>query len=261
MLAFITGATSGIGEAYATKLAQQGYDLIITGRRMHMLNRIASRLINDYHINVETIKAELSADNELDNLVERIEQIDAIDILVNNAGFGSPYNFLEKNFTGQEKMIIVHIVAPLKLIYAALPRMIKRGHGVIINVSSVSGKTPLPTGATYGATKSFMQIFSESLYLENIDSNILIQTLCPGFTKTNFHDRIGGQNQYKNKGFIRWMTPEDVVEISLKNLKKGKVICVPGFWNNVLWILADIVPRNIYYKIISRMAKRELLFE
>lgn len=89
----------------------------------------------------------------------------------------------------------------------------------------------------------------------------MIQTLCPGFTKTNFHERIGvdisGQN---GKGIVRWMTPEEVVEISLKNLKKGKVICVPGFWNKMVWILSDMLPRNIYYKIASKVGRRELLF-
>ena len=251
MIALITGASSGIGEAFAKKFAQQGYNLVITGRREDLLHDISDKLQKRYNIIVETLKVELADEEDLEFLSEKIKHMDNLSVLVNNAGFGSRFNFINEEFKSQEDMIKVHVLAPVKLIYAALPGMIHRGHGTIINVSSISGKTPLPVGATYSATKSFLSTFSESLYLENASTNIKIQTLCPGFTKTNFHGKLGLNGaSLSNKGFIRWMTPERVVEVSLKNLKKGKIICVPGFWNKVIWFLADIIPRNIYYKII-----------
>lgn len=261
MIALITGASSGIGEAYATKFAELGYDLILTGRREDLLKVLSDKLRKKYNISVETLIVELSNDDELDRLANKIKQIENLQVLINNAGFGSRSHFLEEEYRGQENMIKVHVLAPMKLIYAAMPGMIKRDSGILINVSSISGKTPSPNGAIYNATKSFLQIFSESLYLENINSNITIQTLCPGFTRTDFHGKIGlNDSAFINKGIVRWMSPEQVVEISLKNLKKGKVICVPGFWNKVLWVLADFIPRNIYYKIVSRLGNRELLF-
>lgn len=254
MKALITGASSGIGEAYARKFAELGYDLIITGRNEDHLNRIANEIRSHYKIKVEPMIIELDNDGELDILVNKIKQSPDLKVLINNGGFGSPFNFLEVNFETHEKMVKVHVLAPIKLMYAALPGMIKYGSGIVINVSSVSANTPLPTGALYSATKSFLKVISESLYLENMDSDILFQTLCPGFTKTNFHEKtkVYEGSFFGNHGLIRWMTPERVVEISLKNLKKGNVICIPGVWNKILWGLADIIPRRIYYWIVAR---------
>jgi uncharacterized protein len=254
MKALITGASSGIGEAYARKFAELGYDLIITGRKEDQLNHIAREIRSLHKVKVEPMIIELDNDAELDILVNKIKQTPDLKVLINNGGFGSPFHFLEVTFETHEKMVKVHVLAPIKLMYAALPGMIKQGSGIIINVSSVSANTPLPTGALYSATKSFLKVISESLYLENMDSDIVFQTLCPGFTKTNFHEktRVYRSSFFQNSGFIRWMTPEKVVEISMKNLKKGNVICIPGAWNKVLWVLADIIPRKIYYWIVTK---------
>jgi uncharacterized protein len=254
MKALITGASSGIGEAYARKFAELGYDLILTGRKEDQLNRISDELRMQHQVKVEPMIIELDNDEELDILVNKIKQTPDLKVLINNGGFGSPFHFLEVNFETHEKMVKVHVLAPIKLMYTALPGMVRAGNGIIINVSSVSANTPLPTGALYSATKSFLKVISESLYLENMDSDIVFQTLCPGFTKTNFHEKTGVYEGsfFKNHGLIRWMTPEKVVEISLKNLKKGNVICIPGVWNKVLWGLASLIPRRIYYWIVSR---------
>lgn len=261
MKALITGASSGIGEAYAEKLAEQGYDLILTGRREEKLNVISYRLRKKYNINIELYIVELSNDREVELLADKIRKTSNLRVLINNAGFGSTSPFLNGSLKGPEKMVKVHILAPLKLIYAALPGMQKIDNSILINVSSLSSRTPLPTGAIYSATKSFIRIFSEALYLENINSNMMIQTLCPGFTRTDFHEKLGLNNSFlKNRGIVRWMTPEQVVEISLKSLKKGKVICVPGFWNKILWYMTDLIPRHLYYKLVAKVGKRQSFF-
>lgn len=253
MKALITGASSGIGEAFALKFAQLGYDLIITGRRKDLLANIATKLRSTYNISVEALTVELTDDEALEKLANKIKETKNLHILVNNAGFGSHSFFFDSDYQDHVNMVKVHILAPMRLIYAALPGMIQRNEGILINVASLGGKTPSPKSATYNASKSFLQIFSESIYLENIHSNIKMQILCPGFTKTHFHENVNlDAFAQRNKGIIRWMSPEQVVNISLKNLKRGKLICIPGFWNKVLWVLADIIPRNIYYKIVTR---------
>lgn len=258
MKALITGATSGIGEAFAIKFAKLGYDLILTGRRIDLLKKSGFDISEKYNVKVEILKVELASDDDLEDLASKIRQTGDIHILVNNAGFGSGTQFLTENFSDSENMVKVQVLAPMKLIRTLLPEMVRRGSGIIINVSSISGKTPLPSGSVYSATKSFLQIFSESLYLETMHSGVFIQSLCPGFTRTDFHSKVGlAENELKNKGLVRWMSPESVVEISLKSLKQGKVICVPGFWNKVMWVLADIIPRKIYYKIVAQLYNRE----
>lgn len=260
MKALITGASCGIGEAFAEKFAQMGYDLIITGRKKDMLQSISRRIQERYNVSVETIIIELSIDEEVNDLTARI-RTENLDILVNNAGFGSRSSFLEEDYLNQELMIKVHVLVPMKLIHAVLPGMIRRNTGIVINVSSLAGNIPLPTGSVYSASKSFLRILSESLYLENMHSNIIFQALCPGFTRTGFHERIGYHDAaLRNKGIIRWMRPEKVVEISLKNLRKGKVLCIPGFWNKVLWWLADFIPRKLYYRMVSSAIDRSKFY-
>ncbi|NJK98504.1 MAG: SDR family NAD(P)-dependent oxidoreductase [Bacteroidales bacterium] len=259
MKALITGASSGIGEAFATKFAQLGYDLILTGRRMELLNSIAVRLNDQYKIMVEVVRVDLESEHDLDQLVLKIKETNHLEVLVNNGGYGAPDQFLKGEYRNHEKMVKVHVLAPMKLIYAALPAMLQHNKGIIINVSSLSANTPLATGALYSATKSFLRMFTESLYLENENSEILFQVLCPGFTKTDFHNKLGWDKSFeKSRGIIRWSTPEKVVETSLQSLKKGKVLCIPGFWNKVIWQMADIMPKTLYYKIISRESNREL---
>lgn len=260
MKALITGASSGIGEAFAKKFAQLGYDLILTGRNHDSLEKLSLQIRGQYPVNVETVLAELASDADVEMLKEKILGTDDLHVLVNNAGFGSYNCFVEEDFAGMDKMIKVHVRAPLRLMHAALPQMIERGGGILINVSSLGGKTPFPKNSVYSATKSFLQVFSESLYLETYRSNILIQTLCPGFTQTRFHERQGIKAAgFKSSGLMSWMTPDEVVEISLKNLRKGKILCVPGFWNKALWVVAGLLPRSLYYSMVKAVERNVIL--
>lgn len=252
-IALITGATSGIGEAYARRFAPQGYDLIITGRRKEKINRVADEIELACAVDVEVIIAEFSDPEDVDALVQKVRNTENLDILVNNAGFATKRYFHNEALEGQQNMVQVHVLAPMKLTYAALPNMIAREKGVIINVASLNAFDPLPTATTYSGTKAFLTAFSESLHMELAGTGVKVQALCPGFTRTDFHERIGlHRSKQKNVGIIRWMSPEKVVDVSLTCLKKDRVLCVPGLWNRLLlfW-LVKLVPRSLYYRIGS----------
>jgi len=189
-IALITGAKSGIGEAYARRFAAQGYDLIITGRRKETINRISDELARICSVNVEVFIAELSNLEDVGALAQKVRNTKNLDILVNNAGFGTTRHFHNEDLEGQQNMVRVHILTPMKLTYAALPNMIARGKGAIINVASLSAFYPLPRGATYSGTKAFMGAFSEAIHMELARTGLKVQALCPGFTRTDFHERI-----------------------------------------------------------------------
>lgn len=163
-IALITGATSGIGAAFARKLANQNYDLILTGRREEKINSLAEELRNQYKVKVEVIIAELSDDATVNALVTKIKNLDNLEILINNAGFGVGGKFFQEDITPYEKMISVHVTATMKLTHAALPKMLAQKKGVIINVSSIVGFFPWMRSIVYAATKAFINLFTEALY-------------------------------------------------------------------------------------------------
>jgi short-subunit dehydrogenase len=251
-IALITGATSGIGAAFAKKFASEGYDLIVTGRRKEKLNALADELFNRYRVNVEVILIELSNLDDVEAFVDKVKQRD-IDILINNAGFATRTTFYEEDLIGQESLVSVHVLIPMKLIHAVLPNMIRKGHGIIINVSSMAAFWALPRTATYSGTKAFLRAFSESLHVELISTGVKVQALCPGLTRTDFHERIGiEKSRQVNKGLIRWMSPEEVVDASLKGLRKNQVVCVPGSLAKLRVLLPTLLPSAQYYKLIHK---------
>jgi len=236
-IALITGATSGIGAAFAQKFASQKYDLILTGRREDKIKMLSKKIEHEYGIKIEVVIAELTDDNDLELLINKIKLSKNIEILVNNAGFGNRKNFFDGELDIYEKMLKLHTLVPIKLTYAALQNMLLDNKGTIINVSSISAFYILPKTTIYGATKAFLNSFTETLKLELKNTKIKIQTLCPGITDTDFFDRFGENvtTLSKERGWPwRVMTPEEVVEKSLKDLAKNKTICIPGILNKLL---------------------------
>jgi len=257
--ACITGATSGIGAAFAERFARQGYDLILTGRRKEKIESLSNTLSKENKINVEVIIAELSDDKKLAFLTEKIKKIKNLEILVNNAGFAKDNFFHREDFSTHEVMLKVHNLALIKLCHAVLPNMVSQGHGKIINVSSLLAFTPSPNNAIYSASKSFVKLFTESIYLELQGTGVKVQALCPGMTKTDFHERMGFDKNtfYKDKGMLKAMTPEEVVAISLKYLEKDKVLCVPGRNNKLSRFLLKVLPQVVIYKMVSLMMHKK----
>ena len=246
--ALVTGATSGIGAAFASRLAQNGFDLILHGRRQKELMDRAKNLERSYSTSVEIIIAELSRPDEIRKVEERINSLDWLDMLVNNAGYWEPGVFWEHSPDSLEAMIMVHNVAPVRFIRAALPRMLERDKGDIINVSSLGAYLNMVTLENYGATKAYLISFTESLHVALMGTGIRVQALTPGFTVTEFHSRLGADFTKEQR---TWMQPEEVVAGSLRALGKGPVVCIPGFKRRFIVKLASMLPRSVYYRIMK----------
>jgi short-subunit dehydrogenase len=252
--ALITGATSGIGAAFAKRLARDGYDLVITGRREEKIRHLADEISSSYSVRVEVVIAELSNPLEAERLAGKIRSTGNLEVLVNNAGFGSRMEFHREDVEEQAGMLKVHTLVPLVLTHAAIPAMVARQSGAIINVSSVSGFLVSPRAAVYAATKSFLVTFSEGLSMELGEKGVRVQALCPGFTRTDFHDRLGWDEKKKrDRWIVRWQSADEVVEYSLRCLAKNRVICIPGFWNRLAVRFLGWLPRRLYYETAIRL--------
>lgn len=255
--AVITGATSGIGAAYAKRLAADGYDLILTGRRREIIQKLADELSDEHKIEVKVIIAELSDDSDIQKVVDAIGSADNVEVLINNAGFSpDEKHFMGMEFRDVERMIKVHQIVPVRLAYAVVPKMEERRRGTIINVSSVGAFLPSPSIIIYGATKAFLKIFSESLYMDLRRKGIKVQVLCPRLTRTDFHRELSERRYKMISSKYHWMTADEVVDHSLRCLKKNKgPICVPGIRGKLFGAIVPALPKSIYYRIEARMTR------
>lgn len=230
--AFITGASSGIGETFAWALARLGYNLVLLARREERLRSLAETLERASGVNVDVVVADLSDPSDLERAANTLESIPDLAILVNNAGFGTGGRFAELDVQPEMKMIQVHIGAAVRLIRAALPGMVARGNGGIINVSSIASLLPMPGNATYGATKSYLNFFTGSLNAELEGTGVRVQALCPGFTYSEFHD-VAKVDRSTIPAFL-WLQAEQVVQESLAGLREGREMVVPGGFYKLL---------------------------
>jgi len=230
-LALITGASAGIGTAFAERLARDQYDLILVARRKERLDDLAKRLHQSQHVNVEVMAADLTKPDELRAVEKRAEDA-ALELLINNAGFGGYMPFVSLDPDRAEELIRLQVIAVTRVTRAALPGMVSRGRGAIINVSSrlaFSGTLPsplLPKRAVYAATKAYINTFSEILQNELDGTGVKVQALCPGIVRTEFQERVGMDISRLPAEMI--MTAEAVVEASLAGLRLDEVICVPA---------------------------------
>ena len=260
-LAVITGATSGIGKAYAEYFASQHYDLLITGRRKEVILPFARDLNARYGIQVEAVIADLSIREDIAKLISSLSRYNNVGALINNAGYGLDCRFSSDDLQHQMAMVKVHVNIPLMLIHKVIPDMIARKSGIIINVSSLSAFVPTAGNAMYTGTKSFLVKFSESLHMDLSHYGIKVQCLCPGFTHTDFHrshsllKTINGKHAHMHSGLIPWMKPEEVVKYSINCLSKAQVVCVPGFLNKVIRLLSSSVPKPLYYMVADRITR------
>jgi hypothetical protein len=232
--ALITGASSGIGAAFARKLAAQGYHLILVARREERLVAVANEIQAQHPVKGEILAADLAKPEEVQRVVNRIVACDDLTMLINNAGFGMFGAFADVDISRHLDMIHVHVIASVRLTRAALPDMIARNHGTIINVSSIAAFLPRPNNVTYNATKMYLKTFTEGLHAELSNTNLTLQALFPGLTRSEFFDRpeIGGKTI--NVPNFLWMSSEEVVEESLKSLRRNHVICLPGLKNRIM---------------------------
>ncbi len=228
--ALVTGASSGIGEIYARRLADMGFDLVLVARRADRLEALAREIRPKNGVRVEVLPADLADLQDIARVEARLAG-DDISFLVNNAGFGNRGSFIEIPAGETEAMIRVHVLATVRLTHAALPGMLARGRGAVVNVSSVAGFFAMPGDATYGPTKTYLTQFSESLGLSLAGRGVRVQALCPGFTVTGFHStpQYSGTDLHSQIPGFLWLRAEDVVNESLRCLAAGDLICVPGW--------------------------------
>jgi uncharacterized protein len=251
-LAVITGASSGIGAAFARALAARGYDLALVARRQDRLRQLADELHNHFHVNCTLLGADLTREAELLSVVEFTAGAANLQLLVNNAGFGTLGRFFEASIESQDAMHRLHVLATMRLTHAALRNLTARGQGAIINVSSVAAFVPRPGSTSYYATKAWINCFTEGLYLElqSAGSRVRVQALCPGFTMTEFHDVLGTGREFISRAW--WMPAEDVVQASLHGLEKGKLFVVPGWRYKLLVSLVRLLPRGVLHFALLR---------
>jgi uncharacterized protein len=250
--ALITGASSGIGEAFARRLAREGYSLVLVARRVERLQALADELAREHAITAEVLAADLSRPADVTRVEQRIVNLD-LSILVNNAGFGTNGDLLNSDLDEQIAMLNVHVLATMRLCRAALPGMAARGGGAIINVSSIAAFFPSPGDVNYPASKAYLNVFSQALQAEVADAGIVVQALCPGFTHTEFHATplMTGFQKSRVPAML-WMTSEEVVAASLRGLGQGTVICIPGRRNQLL-VLGS---QNGLAGLVLRVARR-----
>ena len=242
-VALVTGATSGLGTAFARALAERGHDLVLTGRNEARLNELAAGLRQDYGAAVETAPADLSSEAGRDLVAKRAAA--GVDVLINNAGFSTSGQFWDADLTVMRAQLGVNVAAVLELTHAALPAMRSVGRGTIINVASISGLISGPA-SSYTASKAWVVKFSEGLAHKLAGSGIKVQALCPGYMRTEFHERAGGDTSHVPDNL--WLDIDEVVQASLADLEKGCVVCIPGRRYQIIELLDRLKPRWLVWR-------------
>jgi short-subunit dehydrogenase len=255
-VALITGASAGIGSAFARKLAARGYDLILVARRKDRLDALGAELASAHGVVSESLEADLTEPPELRRVEERIAGCPQLELLVNNAGFGTLHSFTKAPVDLQDKMIRIHITATMRLSHAALSVMIPARKGAIVNVSSLAAFETNPGSVSYSASKAWVNRFTEGLDLElkTSGSPVKVQALCPGFTYTEFHDVVGIDRTKIPKWL--WLAADLVVDESLKGLDRGRLIVIPGFRYRRMKFVRDFIPGALRRWVAIALAKR-----
>ena len=229
--AVVTGASSGIGAAFARRLALDGYDVTVVARRRDRLELLAHELETEHGATVEVIAADLADRAQVDSLARHLADDGALRLLVNCAGFAGYKPFVGQDPQQAEDLISVHVRAVTRLSRAVLPGMVDRGDGAVVNVASLLAFSeslpvqPLPFRAVYAGCKAYLVAFTQALHQELIGSGVSAQVCCPGLVATEFHEVEGID---RSRSPFRPMSPEDVVEASLAALDLGEPLCLPG---------------------------------
>ena len=255
--ALITGASSGIGAAFAEVFAANGFDLVLTARRTDRLDAAATRLSQAFGITATVITADLGdADAPRRICDELASRGIAVDVLVNNAGYGIPGAFTASEWPRHAAMLQVMVVALAELTHRLLPGMVSRGYGRIINVASLAALVPAPAGHTlYAATKALVVKFSESLAHEVRPQGVHVTALCPGFTFSEFHDVTGTRETVRHLPGWFWMDAATVAREGYAAVMAGSPVHVTGRFNRAMATLARLVPQGLLVAIGRRTAR------
>lgn len=252
--ALVTGASSGIGEEFAARLAAGGYALVVVARRADRLAATAAALRHRYGVDVEVLVADLADPDDCARVERRLrEQERPVDLVVNNAGLGVHGALTTSTLADEEQMLAVNVTAVMRLTKAALPGLLDRGHGGVIVVSSVAGFVPNGGGATYAASKAWATMFCESLALTLSGTGVSVTAVCPGFTRSEFHSHIGSDLDDKPGWLV--LRASTVVRTALRDHARGKVVSIPGRQYRVIVAMVRRLPRAVLIRGSRRVAR------
>lgn len=247
--ALITGASGGIGAVYADRLARRGYDLILVARNKQRLESVARRIANSTGSTVETVEANLTSAADLQRVEDILRTNKSISLLVNNAGIGSALPLLASDATEMEEMIGLNVTALMRLTYAVVPRLVERGSGTIINISSIAAIAPERLNGVYGGTKAFVLAFTQSLEHELKSHGVRVQAVLPGATATAFWDIAGVPVHQLPPEIV--MSADDMVDAALSGLDLGETVTIPSLANKLDWDRYETARRAMSGKISS----------
>lgn len=248
--ALITGASSGLGAEFARQLAATGADLVLVARDRTALDELAARIRREHRVEVEVLRADLLKPRHLTRVVERVsDAARPIDLLVNNAGFGLPLDFAANDVEAEVRHLHLHVEVPLRLSHAALRSMLPRRRGRIINIASVGAFIPR---STYGACKRWLVVFSEWANGQYASQGVTTTAVCPGYTHTNFHERLGLPPGEEGVPGWMWLDARKVVAEALRDTARGKAVSVPSLRYRLLVGLVRFAPRSLGARVGAR---------
>lgn len=242
--ALVTGASSGIGKAFAHKLAAGGTHLVLVARDRQRLEELAELCRRDHGVDVEVLVADLSDDEQVTRVEQRLITSPRIDLLANNAGMGTFGAFRELPLSGELRQIDVNVRALVRLSHAAVATMTENGSGTVLNMSSALALQPMPGGATYAATKAFVLNFSEALHEEARGTGVTISAVMPGVVRTEFQERAGKAKEFARVPAFMWLSPDKVADAALRAARRGRAISVPGWGYKLSAAMTSAAPRR-----------------
>jgi len=252
--ALVTGSTAGIGNAFVRRLARDRYDLVLVSRDGQRLEALASELRAAYGVQVEVLAADLAEDDGCRDVEARLADRDRpVDVLVNNAGFSVNRRFVNGDIEDEERMLRVLVRAVLRLTRAAVPGMLERRHGTVVNVSSVAGFMPQ---GTYSAAKAWVTTFTQGLAGDLAGTGVRVLALCPGFTHTELHERAG-IDMRRTPDWL-WLDAEEVVDEAFAALARGTVVCVPSAQYKTIVAVARHLPARAWSGIGRQVRRRRV---
>ena len=255
--ALVTGASAGIGAAFARELAARGSTLVLTARRRDRLDEVAGELTSRHAVRVECITADLAEPQAPAQLCAEIARRGiAVDTLINNAGYGLPGHFQAQPWQAHAQFLQVMVSSPCELVHILLPAMQQRGYGRIINVASLAGLIPGSSGHTlYAASKAFLIKFSQSLALENLKRGVNVCAVCPGFTYSEFHDVTGTRNIVSKMPNWMWLSAAEVARQGVDAVERGDAVFVTGRVNRLIKSLVKLLPDRMSLRIVQQRSK------
>ena len=249
--ALVTGATAGIGESFTRLLASKGFNIALVARDEARLHERAAALREKYGVQTYVLSADLATAQGCAAVEDYIKEFE-IEVLINNAGFGINKAFTVSDLNAEQDLLDVLVRTPMRLMHTILPGMKARNSGTIINVSSVAS---FIAGGTYSASKSYLTVLSESLHTEVRETNVRISALCPGFTRTEFHQR--GRMKMNGLPSFMWLNSDQLVAKSWSDAQSGKAVSIPGWQYKLLVALISAMPRPMVRKIGMNLRKRQ----